>query len=111
MNREFINLLTAYLIGWKTIVDINEWISSVDWDDLNSEAQNTIGRFELLVTEVLEGLREESEFSQEAMEYVAEITGVVYSNSFQELRIADSSNDAVVNSSGIILSLILQEQS
>ena len=81
MRTELANLSTAYLMGWKTIRDCAEWLAGIDWDDpsLDSESLNFVGRLELLATEVLEGLRPESDFWQESAEFVARETNLLYS--------------------------------
>ena len=97
MRTELVNLSTAYLMGWKTIGDFAEWLAGIDWDApiLDVEAQTLFGRFELLATEVLEGLRPEAEFWQEAAEFVARETNSLYSQPiFITKTIADSSNDS-----------------
>jgi len=97
MNAEVTNLLTAYLMGWKSIRDCAEWISGIDWDDstLEAETKAAIGRMELLSTEVLEGLRPEAEFWKEAAELVASATGSLYTQAAASERFltADCSCD------------------
>jgi hypothetical protein len=96
MRRELADVLTAYLMGWKNIRDCAEWLSGIDWDaDLDPEAQKLAGGMELLITEVLEGLRTEVEFWQEAAKFVAEESESLYSPplSISELIVAGSSND------------------
>ena len=98
MNTEFADVLTAYLMGWKSIRDCAEWISGIDWDDpsIDAKTRDPIARMELLSTEVMEGLRPEAEFWKEAAEFVARETGSLYSQPVlgQELTIADSSNNS-----------------
>ena len=96
MRRELADILTAYLMGWKNIRDCAEWLSGIDWDaNLESEAQKLAGGMELLITEVVEGLRPEVEFWQEAAKFVAKESDSLYSPSLSipELIVADSSND------------------
>ena len=56
-----------------------EWLASVDWDDpdLTPEERESLGQFELLLTEIAEGLREESEFREAAAGFVAARTDTV----------------------------------
>lgn len=96
MRREFADILTAYLMGWKNIRDCAEWLSGIDWDSsLSQEIKKSAGRMELLITEILEGLRPEVEFWQEAAKFVAKESDSLYSQplSIPELTVADSSND------------------
>jgi len=96
MRRELADLLTSYLMGWKNIRDCAEWLSGVDWDTkLDQMTRNLVGTMELLTTEVLEGLRPEAEFWQEAANFVGNETGLIYGQplSMMELQVADSSND------------------
>jgi len=96
MRRELADVLTAYLMGWKAIRDCAEWLSGIDWDaDLDPEAQKLAGGMELLITEVVEGLRPEAEFWQEAAKFVAKESESLYSPSLSmpELIVGDSSSD------------------
>ena len=101
MNKELVNLLTAYLAGWKTIFDCAEWLAGVDWNepDLSPENRGLLGRLELLATEVIEGLRTEDEFSQEAADIVVKATGSLYvvRPSQTTVRTASSSANSVVH--------------
>ena len=80
MRKELLDLLISYLAVWRTVRDCAEWLTSIDWDDpeLDQENRTQVARFELLSTEVLEGLRSEREFAKEATEFVAEVTGSLY---------------------------------
>ena len=80
MRTELIDFLTAYLMGWKTVRDCAEWLAGIDWDDstLGPQITDVAGRMELLVTEVLEGLRPEAEFWQEAAKFVESETNSLY---------------------------------
>ena len=96
MRRELADLLTSYLMGWKNVRDCAEWLSGIDWDtELDQATRKLIGSIELLITEVLEGLRAESEFWQEAAKIVANESGLLYVEplSMMELQVTDSSND------------------
>jgi len=95
---ELVELSTAYLMGWKTIRGCAEWLASIDWSDpsLDPKSASVAGRLELLATEVLEGLRPEAEFWQDAAEFVARETNSLYSKAVftSEPHIAYSSNDS-----------------
>ncbi|MFO7996183.1 MAG: hypothetical protein R6U93_03415 [Dehalococcoidia bacterium] len=96
MQRELADLLTAYLMGWKNVRDCAEWLSGIDWDtNPDRRTRQLVGGIELLTTEVLEGLRPEAEFWQEAAKFVASETGLIYGQplSMMELQRADSSNN------------------
>jgi len=97
VSTEIVNLLTAYLMGWKNICDCAEWISGIDWDDpdLDTNTRGLMARMELLSTEVLEGLRPEAEFRKQAAELVARETGSLYSQPElgEEPTVADSSSN------------------
>ena len=100
LSRELADILTAYLAGWKTLFDCYVWLASVDWDDpvLDSDGQKILGLFELLSTDVLEGFRDETEFAQEASNFVAGATGSRYLVPKSQLAVASSasSSDDVV---------------
>ena len=76
LKRELTEILAAYLSGSKTAGDLCEWLAGVDWNEgsLDEEARQVLGIFELLTTEVLEGLRQEKELNQEASDFVAKIS-------------------------------------
>ena len=80
IRNELIDLSTAYLMGWKTITECAEWLASVDWNDtvLDQATRQVVGRLELFTTEVLEGVRPETDFSRAASEFVARETDFVY---------------------------------
>jgi len=83
-------------MGWKNVRDCAEWLSGIDWNiGLDQEDQNLAGRMELLVTEVLEGLRPEAEFWQEASQFVTSESGLLYGQPFSILQrqVVGSSND------------------
>ena len=79
---ELIDLLTAYLIGWKTLWDCSRWLAGIDWDDsaFSPDDQKLAGLLELLTTEVIEGLRPEDEFAEEASRLVEKEAGINASN-------------------------------
>lgn len=68
MREGLLNLLTSYFMGLKSITNCAEWLAGVDWDDpqLDQQTKNDAGHLELLVTEILEGIRPESDFWKEA---------------------------------------------
>ena len=72
MDREFADLLTSYLMRWKTLYDCEEWLAGIDWEnpDLDSESLKVAGLLELLATEVAEGLRSEADFRSEAARFI-----------------------------------------
>lgn len=80
ISGELSDVLTAYLSGWKSLGDFCEWLAGVDWDDpsFDSDSQSVVGLFELLATDVMEGIRPETEFAQEASDFVAATTGSRY---------------------------------
>ena len=101
MNTELIDLLVAYLKGWKTISDCAEWLAGVVWDDpdLAPETRNLLGRLELIVTEVAEELRPEAEFSQEAAAIVAPtlILAIDDRRDLSEFSLSSSNADVQIN--------------
>lgn len=76
MGDELRDLLTAYLMEWKTMGDCAEWFASVDWDDpsFDRKSREEFGQLELLVTEFLEGLRPEGDFSKAASKFASKGT-------------------------------------
>lgn len=70
---ELVQMLEGYLMGARGLDECAEWLAGVDWDDpgLTQEKKDALAMFELLVTEVAEGLRGVQEFSQAASEFVA----------------------------------------
>jgi hypothetical protein len=100
MNKEFSDILTSYLMGWKSIRDISEWLSSIDWGSgFNPQLQELFGRFGLIVTEVLEGLRPQSELWQEASTFVANESDTVHAqlSSNSDITLSVSSNSFTVS--------------
>lgn len=77
---ELIQILESYLMGAWGLDQCAEWLAGVDWDDpgLTPEDREALGLFELLVTEVAEGLRGVEEFWQAASEFVAKSTPSVF---------------------------------
>lgn len=72
MIAELVNIAIEYLDRRKTISDVSEWLTCIDWDEgiLDSESKKVLGRFELLITEINEGLRPEAELMQEVSDFV-----------------------------------------
>lgn len=106
MRTELVNLLESYLLGWKTLSDIADWLAGIDWDDpgLDPQSQKIAGRMELLVTEVAEGLRPETEFWRDAQDLVSREThpssrqSCLYSTEalLKDSRVVSSSNDGTL---------------
>jgi hypothetical protein len=71
--NELIRMLQGYLSGAAGLGEFAEWLAGVDWDDaaMTEEQREGLGTFELLLTEVAEGLRGEREFFEEASRFVA----------------------------------------
>ena len=102
LKKELSEVLTAYLSGWKTVSDLYEWLAGVNWDvgSLDADSQQVLGIFELLVTDVFEGFRDEIEFAQEASDFVAKATGSRYFVPKSQAAVvssASSSDDIVRN--------------
>ena len=100
MERELSNLLSAYLLGWQNLTECADWLSTVDWEnvDLTSKLASTLGELDLLCTEAREGLRPESDFERKASDIVAAISCVRYSVVRPEIMVSSSSASAVVES-------------
>lgn len=73
-------ILREYLSGAKTMDDCYEWLAGVDWDDpcLESDMRKILGGLELLAIEAYEGIRNPSEFYEEASNLVANATELNY---------------------------------
>ena len=80
MRTQLIELLTAYLSGWKSLSDCVEWLASLSWDDpdIDRQFRTLAGQLELLATEVVEGLRPETEFIDKVSDLVFEQTKNLY---------------------------------
>ena len=117
MRAELVDFSVAYLMGWKTIRDFAEWLAGIDWDDPNIALDDldVAGRLELLVTEVLEGLRRESEFWMEVAALVALETNSVYCQPVLQsnctITIASSSNDTTHWSLDFMVAAVGESQS
>ncbi len=79
--NELVRLLEGYLMSSTGLGECAEWLAGVDWDDpaLTQEERESLGQFELLLTEIAEGLREESEFRESADDFVSYRTDIVSS--------------------------------
>lgn len=66
-------ILADYLKGAKGLGECAKWLAGVNWDDpdLTDEEKDSLGLFELLITDVAEGLRDEQELQEEASSFVA----------------------------------------
>lgn len=75
-ETELSDLLSAYLMGWKTLKDCAEWLSGIDWNQVggDSELAATLGHLDLLCTEASEGLRPESDFERKASQVATAIS-------------------------------------
>ena len=67
--KEFLDLLGEYVRGAQPFSALGGWLAGVNWDDpdMTEEEQEVFGLFELLTTDVSEGLREEEELISEAV--------------------------------------------
>lgn len=70
---ELAQILADYLKGAKELSQCAEWLAGVDWDDpdLTEEEKDSFGLFDLLITDVAQGLRDEQELQVEASSFVA----------------------------------------
>ena len=73
---EIARRLQDYLKSDTDLREIAEWLAGVDWDDpeLTKDEQEALGMLLLLVTEIAEGMRDESELRTEAERFVADRT-------------------------------------
>lgn len=78
--NELIQMLQNYVSGAAGLGECAGWLAGVDWDDpaMTEEQRVAVGTFELLLTEVAEGLRGEREFFEEASRFVARRTSTVF---------------------------------
>ncbi len=110
LMNELAQLLQGYVLSSSSLKDCVEWLSGVDWDasDLDEEEARTLGLFELLATEVSEGLRVEREFWDEAARLVAARTGNVFSRqTFPEISLATGT--ASTSSPALVVSVPVRE--
>lgn len=102
IESELSGLSSAYSIGWKTLADFAEWLSGINWEeiDVDSSLAAILGELDLLCTEVTEGLRPESDFAGRVSDLVADTairqTGscVTISVARPEIMISSSSSTA-----------------
>lgn len=94
MRTELINIATEYSMGWKTIADVSAWLASINWDEgqLDDEMQELLGSMELLVTEVLEGLRSEADFSDHVATLLINLTSFVANRNLNTTYISSSNS-------------------
>ena len=78
--RDFLDLIAKYVSGEQPSSVIEEWLAGVDWDDtsLNEDDKEIFGLFELLTTEVSEGIREEQELTSEATRLLTKQGRIVF---------------------------------
>ena len=71
--NELVEILQTYLDGSQSLRNCAAWLAGVDWDDptLTQEERERLGQFDLLSTEIAEGMREEKEFREAAARLVA----------------------------------------
>lgn len=92
MNVELNNELKLYLMGQKSYKDIMQWISSISWDDdMEPQLSDVLSLVELILTEINEGIRNETDFRRLAVDitkfgsevdiYPSEKPGLTVSNS------------------------------
>lgn len=111
--NELVQLLTTYLMGTRSLPDCAEWLAGIDWDDpdLTEEEQNSLGEFELLITEITEGLRQEAELWQAAATVVAAYTGNVYGKwSFDSVRIISGTTMSPISLSQSVIPVVPESQ-
>ena len=72
--NELTEILQSYLAGSLSLAGWVEWLARVDWEDpgLTQEERDCLGQFELLSTEISDGIREEREFGEAAAQVVAQ---------------------------------------
>ena len=70
--NELVEVLQTYLDGSQSLRNCAKWLAGVDWDDpgLTLEERECLGQFDLLSTEIAEGIREEQEFREAAARVV-----------------------------------------
>ena len=78
--NELIRLLQDYLTSSTSLAECAEWLAGVDWNDpeLTEDEREAFGLFELLVTEISEGLREENDLREEAARFIADKPSLVF---------------------------------
>lgn len=113
MQTEFVDALSSYLLGWLSIADCAEKAASFDWDDpaLDEETRDALGRIQLLVTEVSEGMRPEIELKQAAAEIVGKTGRIIFvaADTTPPLATVPSANNDVVGQTDIPPSVSQEE--
>ena len=73
---ELITLLQCYLMSSKSFGECGEWLAGVDWDDpsMTYDEKETVGVFEILATDIAEGLRDERECREAAEDFISRKT-------------------------------------
>ncbi|MDE2843783.1 MAG: hypothetical protein OXN21_10435 [Chloroflexota bacterium] len=74
--NELIRLLQDFLASNASLAECAEWLAGVDWSDpeMTEDEQEAYGLFELMVTEVAEEIRDETEFRTEVQRFLSERT-------------------------------------
>lgn len=113
IKSELLNLLSAYLVGWKNISDCSEWLSSLDWEKIDKASTFAIilGELDVLCTEILEGMRSESEFEIKVSDFVASKSCVRYSVPRTSIMISGSSTATTDNRTNFTVAVDSQELS
>ena len=73
MLQELVDQLSKYLSGDQTLAQLSQWVSTIDWGEggLAVDLRPLMGECELLVTEIEEGMRENSELIEFASAVIA----------------------------------------
>ncbi len=74
MLNELRGQVLAYSSGASSLDSFSTWISSIDWSTgggMSPEEREVLGRFELLVTEVEENLRDEGDLQLAVLNWLA----------------------------------------
>lgn len=103
MNTELLDLAISYLTGEKSVKGFSEWLSGINWtnSDLDDESLRFAELADLLTTEVLEGLRFESDLWEAASKFVESRT-----TNLDE--ILSTSNSLEIISANVSDSIVLQ---
>jgi hypothetical protein len=112
--NELIQMLQGYLSGGAGLGDVAEWLAGVDWDDqfMTEEQREAVGTFELLLTEVAEGLRSEKEFWEEASGFIAKKSRTTFAwQAFPEFPVAAGTADTSTSPQVMVASAGRESQS
>lgn len=106
--RDAIQVLRAYLLRSLSFGECRDWLASVDWDDpaLTKDDWEALGELELILTEIGEGLREETEFQEAASRIVSTMTDFVFAPT-TTTGIAVTAGTATASSSPLWTSIIV----